>query len=166
MSSSMFSDNSCALCKNHRTPPVLNLHVSSSKTCADIHLELSLLDASQNEEKCSSGQSTYRSLCCQNKNGSLLSTEMQVSIGIIAGAMLLFFATKRVFALKIEGEKSPSDYKKMGGAPTKKKRSKSKERPKKKRSKDETAKASKPNDESTTGGDESLLAMWNGSSSS
>ncbi|CAJ1955169.1 unnamed protein product [Cylindrotheca closterium] len=174
MSSSLFSDTSCALCARHRTPPDLNLHVSSSKTCADVYLELSLIDASQNEQKCLSGQSSYRSICCQRQRQSFLSTEFKVTVGVIAGVILMAFATKRVFSVKIEGEKkSPADYKKMKDIPSKMKKSRSKQRSTKRKKSTEATKATNANNggnKAVVAGEEededgSMLAMWNGNNS-
>ncbi|KAL3943293.1 MAG: hypothetical protein SGBAC_002621 [Bacillariaceae sp.] len=170
MSSSVFSDTSCALCTRHKTPPNLNLHVSSSKTCADVHLELSLIDATQNEEKCLSGQTLYRDICCQRQRQNFLSTETKVTVGVLAGVILILFATKRVFSVKIEGEKSPSDYKKMKDAPSEKKSYRNRKNPTRKKSDVEYEKAKVGKEGSAVAEeedeeDESMLAMWNGNNS-
>lgn len=165
MSTSMFSDNSCALCERHKTPPDLNLHVSSGKTCADIHLELSLIDASQQSQKCLSGQNSYRSLCCPRQN--FLMTELKVSVGVLTGAILIFFATKRVFSVKIAGEKSASDYRKMKDTPSKKKRGRPNQIKEDKKPCDEPTKTAIQKEGSSAVEEEggSMLAMWNGNNS-
>ena len=99
-----------------------------------------------------------------------------MTVGVIAGVILMVFVTKRVFSVKIEGEKSPSGYKKMKDIPTKTKKSRSKQRSTKTKSSVETA-VKATNAEAEEGSepavageeegeeDESMLAMWNGNKS-
>jgi hypothetical protein len=170
-SSSIFGDQACALCKNHKTPEDLNLHVTDDKTCADVHLKLSQIDGVNNKDKCVAEQNEYRKLCCQSKKNNTESVPADLGVGVaaIAGALLLWFVSKKVLSVKVGVDESqPADYKTMKDAPVSRGRSKTK----KSRSfnNKEKSKAQEELDETLEGmmadeEDESCLAMWNGNNS-
>lgn len=169
--SPIFGDEACALCKNHKTPDDLNFHVTDTKTCADVHLELSLIDSVNNKDKCVSEQGQYRSLCCQSKKkpADSVPTDLGVGAAAVAGALLLWFVSKKVLSVKVGVDESlPSDYKSMKDAPISKSRSKSKQKSKASKSKKDTSKAQDADDKKTDETEEedgSILAMWNGNNS-
>jgi hypothetical protein len=128
-SSPIFGDQACALCKNHKTPEDLNFHVTDSKTCADVHLALSQIDGVNNKDKCVAEQNEYRKLCCQPKknNTESVPTDLGVGAAAIAGALLLWFVSKKVLSVKVGVDESqPSVYKTMKDAPVSRSRSKTK----------------------------------------
>jgi hypothetical protein len=186
-SSPIFGDQACALCKKHKTPEDLNLHVTDSKTCADIHLALALIDGVNNKDKCVAEQNEYRKLCCQKNNAESVPTDLGVGAAAIAGALFLWFVSKKVLSVKVGVDESqPSDYKTMKDAPisrgrskTKKSRSFNNKEKSKAQEEEEPAetnteeKAQEEEEPAETNTEEmmedeedgSILAMWNGNNS-
>ena len=178
MNSPFVEDEACALCRNHKTPEDLNLHITEEKTCADVHLELALINAVDNKEKCINAQNEYRSICCQTKSSiDSVPVELKVSAAAISGALLVWFVTKKVFSMKIGVEESKdgsTDYKSMKDTPVKKKKSKQKQKSVSKQPKSKSKEPKKEIQKSAEGVQESLvphvmseedtsmLAMWNG----
>lgn len=99
--SPIYGDDACPLCENNETPSNLNLHLnetSNSKTCGDVHLELSLIKQSTQPDLCDAKQQLYRTKCCP-EGGS--EDSMKPGIGTALGFLLLLILIKRILSIRV-----------------------------------------------------------------
>ena len=128
--SPVYGDAACPLCENNGgVPPSLTKKLDDgdmySKTCGDVHLELSMINENSYSDQCSAKQKIYRPTCCpesSNGNGGGLIRGMpKTALGIF----VIFILLKRILSLRVrvitvndstdndDDEISLSDYKEM-----------------------------------------------------
>jgi len=88
--SSSLRDNGCSLCSDGSNPNNLSYHVNDGQTCADVHLQLSMLR--YDNAMCSLGQQKYAELCCAGSSGFFYSRW-----GFVMGAAVVGFFLTRGF---------------------------------------------------------------------
>ena len=88
-----YGNKACNLCERGRYPDDLSFKVSKYKTCADVHLELSLIDPST--ATCAAGQEAYRELCCPTSRFELPSMKFP-AVSIAAGLFFFWIFTRRI----------------------------------------------------------------------
>lgn len=99
--SPIYGDDACPLCENNETPSNLNLHLnesSNSKTCGDVHLELSLIKQSTQPDLCDAKQQLYRTKCCPEGESE---NSMKPGIGTALGFLLIIILIKRILSIRV-----------------------------------------------------------------
>jgi hypothetical protein len=90
MNTPHLGNNACSLCSDGSIPPDLNVHVTDSQTCADVHLQLALLR--YNNDLCAVGQEKYGDICCPKKT----QIKMKSTLGVTIGAIFIGYVLKRI----------------------------------------------------------------------
>ena len=119
--SPIYGSAACPLCENNVTPQNLNKHInngSSSKTCGDVHLELSLIKQSSQPDLCDAKQQLYRTQCCPEETG--VEAHTGPTVGTALGFLALLILVKRILSLRVrvisaddESVSSQSKYEQM-----------------------------------------------------
>eukprot|EP00535_Pseudo-nitzschia_heimii_P008536 CAMPEP_0197175864 /NCGR_PEP_ID=MMETSP1423-20130617/1967_1 /TAXON_ID=476441 /ORGANISM="Pseudo-nitzschia heimii, Strain UNC1101" /LENGTH=326 /DNA_ID=CAMNT_0042625113 /DNA_START=105 /DNA_END=1086 /DNA_ORIENTATION=+ len=103
MNTPRLGSNACSLCAERSIPENLNAHVNDDQTCADVHLQLSMLR--YDNAMCAVGQEKYRDLCCTAKNSSDFKSALGFMIGaVVAGAFLKKIVSRRKRRARQENE--------------------------------------------------------------
>lgn len=133
--SPVYGDSACSLCMDGATPSNLNRHISedsNSKTCGDVHLELSLINEEQNPDSCAAKQELYRSTCCPDTSAMDKMTGPKLSTAL--GVLIIFILIKRILSLRVrvvapddadDGSLPSTSYRQMKDHKKKKKKKKS-----------------------------------------
>jgi hypothetical protein len=88
--------NGCSLCSDGSNPENLSAHVNDGQTCADVHLQLTMLR--YDNAMCAVGQEKYQELCCTTSKSS---GDFNSSLGFVIGAVVAgFFVTKIIFTTR------------------------------------------------------------------
>ena len=88
--------NGCSLCSDGSNPENLSAHVNDGQTCADVHLQLTMLR--YDNAMCAVGQEKYQELCC---TAATSSGDFNSSLGFVIGAVVAgFFVTKIIFTTR------------------------------------------------------------------
>ena len=90
MNTPHLGNSACSLCFDGSIPPDLNVHVSDSQTCADVHLQLAMLRYSN--DLCAVGQEKYQDICCPQKK----QLKMKSTVGLTVGAIFIGYVLKRI----------------------------------------------------------------------
>lgn len=100
--SPIYGSGACPLCEDNVTPENLNKHISdgsSSKTCGDVHLELSSIKQSSQPDLCDAKQQLYRTKCCPEETG--VKEHTGPTVGAALGFLALFILIKRILSLRV-----------------------------------------------------------------
>eukprot|EP00980_Cylindrotheca_fusiformis_P005357 scaffold1138_cov128-Cylindrotheca_fusiformis.AAC.39 len=100
--SPVYGSDACPLCEYGETPPNLNLHIqdsSNSKTCGDVHLELSLIKQSTQPDLCDAKQQLYRTKCCPE--GGMESSTRTAGVGTALGLLIVLILIKRILSIRV-----------------------------------------------------------------
>jgi hypothetical protein len=89
-----YGNKACNLCYRGRYPEDLSFKVSKYKTCADVQLELSLIDPSK--ATCEAGQDAYREMCCPQKTGFDMPKIKFPLVSVAAGLFLFWIFTRKI----------------------------------------------------------------------
>lgn len=112
MSTRRLEYKGCPLCSDRSIPENLNVHVNDDQTCADVHLQLTMLR--YDSAMCAVGQEKYEELCCTAKSSS----GFKSSLGLMIGVVVAGFFLKRVFShrrRRIRQEKEIYDDEELPG---------------------------------------------------
>mmetsp|Transcript_18150 Transcript_18150/g.43886 ORF Transcript_18150/g.43886 Transcript_18150/m.43886 type:complete len:323 (+) Transcript_18150:48-1016(+) len=108
MNTPHLGNKACHLCPSgsgDQSNTNLNAHVSDSQTCADIHLQLSLLR--YDNAMCSVGQEQYGEICCTEPPSSSSSPLSLKSSVFVVGAVIVALCLRNKFQQR--GRKTASD---------------------------------------------------------
>ncbi|CAJ1962663.1 unnamed protein product [Cylindrotheca closterium] len=119
--SPIYGSGACPLCENNATPENLNKHLndnSNSKTCGDVHLELSLIKQASQPDLCDAKQQLYRTKCCPEETG--VEEHVGPTVGTALGFLAVLILIKRILSLRVrvisnddESVSSQSKYEQM-----------------------------------------------------
>jgi len=115
MQSPRYGNGACNLCQDGAYPPDLDVHVSSGKTCGDVHLELSLLRKYQ--ATCEAGQEKYRDMCCYEGSTEGGRQSLRTTGALIVALWFFWFFTKRIRTKRnpsLDLSETPDVYVEMG----------------------------------------------------
>jgi hypothetical protein len=93
-STSRLGSNGCSLCSDGSNPENLSAHVNDGQTCADVHLQLTMLR--YDNAMCAVGQEKYQELCCKEKS----SGDFNSTLGFMIGAVVAGFFLKKIFTIR------------------------------------------------------------------
>ena len=109
MNTPHLGNKACRLCPSgsgDQSSTNLNAHVSDSQTCADIHLQLSLLR--YDNAMCSVGQEQYGEICCTEPPSSSSSPLSLKSSVFVVGAVIVALCLRNKFQQRARRTKSDS----------------------------------------------------------
>ena len=109
MNTPRLGNKACRLCPSgsgDQSSTNLNAHVSDSQTCADIHLQLSLLR--YDNAMCSVGQEQYGEICCTEPPSSSSSPLSFKGSVFVVGAVIVALCLRNKFQQRARRTKSDS----------------------------------------------------------
>ena len=104
MNTPRLGSNACSLCAERSIPENLNAHVNDDQTCADVHLQLSMLR--YDNAMCAVGQEKYRDLCCIAKS----SGDFKSALGFMMGAFVAGAFLKKIFSRRKRRARQKNEY--------------------------------------------------------